>query len=50
MLVLPRKPVDKVTDLVGGAGIRTVEGLERVATTLVRTYVVFAPPLKVQCP
>lgn len=37
MLVLPRKPVDKVTDLVGEAGVRTVEELERVATTLLRT-------------
>ncbi|OAQ26582.1 HIT-like protein [Linnemannia elongata AG-77] len=37
VLVLPRKPVDKVTDLVGEAGVRTVEGLERVATTLLRT-------------
>ncbi|KAF9543245.1 hypothetical protein EC957_001042 [Mortierella hygrophila] len=37
MLVLPRKPVDKVTDLVGEAGIRTVEGLIRVATTLMGT-------------
>lgn len=36
MLVLPRKPVDKVTDLVGEAGIKTVEGLVRVATTLLR--------------
>ncbi|KAF9902366.1 hypothetical protein EC991_004999 [Linnemannia zychae] len=37
MLVMPRAPVDKVTDLVGEAGIRTVEDLVRVATTLLTT-------------
>ncbi|KAG0282692.1 hypothetical protein BGZ96_000206 [Linnemannia gamsii] len=37
MLVLPRMPVDKVTDLVGEEGIRTVEGLARVANTLMTT-------------
>ncbi|KAF9139758.1 hypothetical protein BG015_001917 [Linnemannia schmuckeri] len=37
MLVLPRKPMDKVTDLVGDAGIRTVEELVRVAATLLNT-------------
>ncbi|KAG0375211.1 hypothetical protein BGX24_009400 [Mortierella sp. AD032] len=34
MLVMPRTPVDKVTDLVGEPGILLVEGLVRVATTL----------------
>ncbi|KAF8929239.1 hypothetical protein BGZ47_001187 [Haplosporangium gracile] len=37
MLVLPKKPVDKVTDLVGEAGIRTVEELVRVTATLLNT-------------
>ncbi|KAF9124638.1 hypothetical protein BGW39_008065 [Mortierella sp. 14UC] len=37
MLVMPRTPVDKVTELVGEAGIRTVEGLVRVAATLLTT-------------
>jgi hypothetical protein len=41
MLVLPRKPVDKVTDLIGEEGVRTVEGLVRVANTLLTTYVAF---------
>lgn len=41
MLVLPRMPVNKVTDLVGEAGIRIVEGLARVANTLMATYVAF---------
>ncbi|KAG0263384.1 hypothetical protein BGZ95_003810 [Linnemannia exigua] len=37
MLVMPRTPVDKVTDLVGEPGILVVEGLVRVATTLLST-------------
>ncbi|KAF9086669.1 hypothetical protein BGX29_001290 [Mortierella sp. GBA35] len=37
LLVMPRRPINKVTDLVGEAGIRTVEELVRVATTRLAT-------------